>query len=274
LTFTSDSAHDPSMDRRRFLLTSLAGSFAAPHGALGQQSMKVYRMGIVSIAGDPTQPLTWRPLFDAMRDLGYVEGQNLSVERAFARGRAEDLPGLVKQLMRSGVDVVVTTGTRETAAAKQATSTTPIVMLVVPDPVGQGFVKTLARPGGNVTGLTNLVPGLVQKYVELLREVVPTASRLAVIANPPNPVPEHRRELEAATKAFGILLSIIPVVGPNDFDEALARAKSDGVSAILATPDAVTFLHRKRFVQAALRYRLPGIYWTREYVDDGGPDDV
>jgi putative tryptophan/tyrosine transport system substrate-binding protein len=165
------------MDRRRFLLTSVAGSFAAPLGALGQQSVKVYRMGIVSIAGDPTQPLTWRPLFDAMRDLGYVEGQNLTVERAFARGRAEDLPGLVKQLMRSGVDVVVTTGTRETAAAKQATSPTPIVMLVVPDPVGQGFVKTLARPGGNVTGLTNLVPGLVQKYLELLREVVPTFGR-------------------------------------------------------------------------------------------------
>jgi len=244
--------------------------FTLPFAAGAQRAGKVYRVGIVSIASDPKQPRAWRPFLDAMRDLGYVEGHNLTVERAFANGRAEDLPGLVKELVRSGVEVVVTTGTRETVAAKQATSTTPIVMLVVPDPVGQGFVKTLARPGGTVTGLTNLVPGLVQKYVELLREMVPTASRLAVIANPPNPVPENRRELEAAAKAFGIVLSIIPVNGPNDFDEVLARAKSEGVGAILATPDAVTFLHRRRLVEAALRYRLPGIYWTREYVEEGG----
>jgi ABC-type uncharacterized transport system substrate-binding protein len=241
-----------------------------PLVAGAQPAEKVYRVGIVSIGSDPKQPLPWRPFLDAMRERGYVEGRNLTVKRAFANGRAEDLPGLLEELVRSRVEVVVTTGTRETLAAKQATSTTPIVMLVVPDPVGQGFVKTLARPGGTVTGLTNLVPGLVQKYVELLREAVPASSRFAVIANPPNPVPENRRELEAAAKALGIVLSIIPVNGPNDFDEVLARATRDGVGAILATPDAVTFLHRRRFVQAALRYRLPGIYWTREYVEEGG----
>jgi putative ABC transport system substrate-binding protein len=252
------------------LITGVLLLFTLPFATGAQPVGKVHRVGIVSIASDPKQPRTWRPFLDAMRDLGYVEGHNLTVERAFANGRSEDIPGLVKELVRSRVEVVVTTGTRETVAVKQATSTTPIVMLVVPDPVGQGFVKTLARPGGTVTGLTNLVPGLVQKYVELLREVVPTASRLAVIANPPNPVPENRRELEVAAKTFGIVLSIIPVNGPNDFDEVLARAKSEGVGAILATSDAVTFLHRRRLVQAALRYRLPGIYWTREYVEEGG----
>src|SRR5262245_65118309 len=102
-------------------------------------------------------------------------------------------------------------------AARQTAPTTPIVMLLVPDPVGQGLAKTLARPGGSVTGLTNLIPGLVQKYVELLRETVPASSHFAVVANPPNPVPENRRELEAAAKAFRVALSIIPVNGPNDF---------------------------------------------------------
>jgi putative ABC transport system substrate-binding protein len=224
----------------------------------------------LSVGSDPKQPLTWQPFLDAMRELGYVEGRNLTVKRALGSGRSGDLPGLVEDLVRSGVDVIVTTGTRETLAAKQATSTTPIVMLLVPDPVGQGLAKTLARPGGTVTGLTNLVPGLVQKYVELLRETVPASSQFAVVANPPNPVPENRRELETAAKAFGIVLSIIPVNGPNDFDEALARAKRDGVSAIIVTSDPVTFMHRRRLVQTALKHRLPGIYWTREYVEEGG----
>jgi putative ABC transport system substrate-binding protein len=234
------------------------------------QAAKVHRVGIVSIGSDPKHQPTWQPFLDGMRELGYIEGRNLVVERAFASGRAEDLPGLIKELGRAGVEVVVTTGTRETAAVKRALSVTPIVMLMVPDPVGQGFVKTLARPSGTVTGMTNLVPGLVQKYVELLREAVPAASRFAVIAGPPNPVPENRRELEAAAKAFKIGLSIIPVNGPNDFDEVLARAKRDGVGAIIATSDALTFMHRRRLVQAALGYRLPGIYWTREYVEEGG----
>jgi putative ABC transport system substrate-binding protein len=119
-----------------------------------------------------------------MRERGYVEGRNLAVKGAFAKGRAEDLPRLVGGLLRSDVNVIVTTGTRETIAARRATSTVPIVMSLVSDPVGQGFVATLARPGGNITGLTNLVPGLVQKYVELLHEAVPLASRFAVVANP------------------------------------------------------------------------------------------
>jgi putative ABC transport system substrate-binding protein len=143
-------------------------------------------------------------------------------------------------------------------------------MSIVPDPVGQGFVATLGRPGGNITGLTNLVPGLIQKYVELLYEAIPSASRFAVVANPPNPVPENRRELEAASRTVGIGLSIIPVNGPDDFDGALARAKREGVGAILATSDPVTYLHRKRFVATALKHQLPGLYWTREYVEDGG----
>ena len=146
---------------------------AAPLAADAQPAEKVWRIGLVSTGSDPARPVRWQPFVETMRELGYVEGRNLTVKTAFAKGRSEELPRLVGELLRSGVDVMVTTGTRETIAARQATPTVPIVMLLVPDPVAQGFVATLARPGGNVTGLTNLVPGLVQKYVEFLHEAVP-----------------------------------------------------------------------------------------------------
>jgi putative ABC transport system substrate-binding protein len=192
------------------------------------------------------------------------------VQDAFGNGRPERLPALVAALVQAKVDVVVTTGTRETKAIREATSTIPIVMLVVPDPVAQGFVASLARPGGNITGLTNLVPGLSQKYVELLREVLPSASRFAVIATPPNPVPENRRELETAVKVLGMSVSFLAVHGAGDFEPALIRARKEGATGIIVTSDPVTFLHRRTLVGLAEKHRLAGIYWTREYVEDGG----
>jgi putative tryptophan/tyrosine transport system substrate-binding protein len=248
-----------------FLVTLALGPLWAPLAAEAQQ---MYRVGLVSIGGDPE---LWRPFVEAMGELGYVEGRNLTVKRAFAKGRAEDLPGLVHDLVRSGIDLAVTTAIRETAAVKETAPTMPIVMVLVPDPVEQGFVQTLARPGGNITGLTNLVPGLIQKYVELLREAVPSASHVGVVETPSNArAPANRRELDAAAKTSGIVLSSIPLRGPDDFDADLAGAKRDGVDAIIAPADAVTFLHRQRFVEAALQNRLPGIYWAREYVEAGG----
>jgi ABC-type uncharacterized transport system substrate-binding protein len=244
------------------------GLLAAPLPLEAQDASKVYRVGLISLGGG--DPLWWRPFLDAMRELGYVEGRNLLVKRAFAKGHPENLPRLVTDLVRPGVDVAVTVGRAETRAVKQAAPTTPIVMLLVADPVAEGFVTTLARPGGNVTGLTNLAPGLPQKYVELLREAVPSASRFAVVASPANPAPEIRSELERAAKTFGIMLSIMPVSGPGDFDAVLARAKKEGAAGIIAAADYVTFQHRERLVQATLKYRLPGIYWAREYVEEGG----
>jgi len=254
------------MNRRTFLCGLTLG-LAAPLAAEAQQAERVYRVGLVSLGGDPDW---WGPLLDAMRDLGYVDGRNLAVKRAFAKGHAEDLPRLVLELVRSGIDVVVTTATRETRAVKQASPTIPIVMLLVPDPVADGFVRTLAHPGSNVTGLASVVPGLTAKYVELLREAIPSASRFAVVAGPGGPAPQIRTELEGAAKRLGIVLSIMPVSGPNDFDAALARAKGEGASGIIATPDFVTFMHRRRLAEAALKYRLPGIYWARDYAEEGG----
>ena len=141
-------------------------------------------------------------------------------------------------------------------------------MLLVPDPVAEGFVKTLARPGGNITGLTNVAPGISQKCIEMLRETTPTASRCAVIVGGVLS-PEYRNELESAGKKLGIELLIAPI-GGQDVDTVLARAKSGGASGIIAPPDYVTFLHRQLIAEAALKHRLPGCYWTREYVEAGG----
>lgn len=184
------------------------------------------------------------------------------MRRAFSKGHPENLRRLVTELVRSGVDVAISTAIRETEAVKQAAPTTPIVMLLVPDPVTEGFVTTLARPGGNVTGLTNLAPGLTQKYVELLREAVPSGSRFAVVASLAGPAPEIRSELDNAARTFGIVLSITPVKGPDDFDAVLARARREGAAGIIAGADYVTFQHRKRFVGTALKYQLPGIAAT------------
>ena len=254
--------------RRRTLL-AMVSLLAAPLAAEAEQANTMYRVGLVSLGGDP---IWWQPVLDAMRDMGYVEGRNLTVRRAFAKGHPENLSPLVTELARSGVDVVVTTAVRETKAVQQAAPSTPIVMLLVPDPVAEGFVTTLARPGGNVTGLTNLALDLTQKYVELLREAVPSASRFAVVvaSSPAGPPPHIRSEQERAAKAFGIVLSILPVGGPDDFDVVLARAKREGAAGIIAGGDYLTFQHRKRFVEAVLKYRLPAIYWTKEYVEEGG----
>jgi putative ABC transport system substrate-binding protein len=260
------------MDRRTFIGALSGGILAGPLAAEAQPAAeRTYTVGTLSVGfnDDPAHDW-WQPFLDAMRELGYVEGRNLVLKRASAAGRPDRLPGLAGNLVRAKVDVIVTTSMRETRAARQATSTIPIVMTFAQDPVAYGLVASLARPGGNVTGLTSLVPGLRQKYVELLKEALPSASRFAVIATPPGLVPDNLRELEAATRALGMSLSLLPVHGPNDFEGALIQARKDGVAGIIATADPVTFENQRTFVQLLLKHRLPAIYWTREYVDAGG----
>jgi putative ABC transport system substrate-binding protein len=259
------------MNRRRFLLTSLAGALAQPLAAGAQQAGKVYQVGFVSLGGRPTQYGIWQNLLEAMRELNYVEGQNLTVRLGIAEGKPERLPGLIAELLQAKVDVIVTTSTQETLAAKKATSTIPIVMTLVPDPVEQGLVASFARPGSNVTGLTTMAPGTSQKLVELLREAVPSASRFGVLRISPSPLPEIRRELQIAAQQIGITLSDIEgIKGPDDFDPFLARAKKEGAGGIIAPLGAFTFRYRARLVQAALKHRLPGIYWVRDFAEEGG----
>jgi len=242
----------------------------APLAAGTQRVERAYQVGLLTLGADPTRSGFWQKFLEAMSELNYVEGRNLIVRRAFADGKADRLPGLVADLVQAQVDVIVTTSTPETLAAKRATSTIPIVMTVVPDPVEQGLVASLARPGGNITGLTSVVPGISQKYVELLREAVPLASRFAVVGAPNSPFPEIRRELQAAARHFGITVSFTEIKGPDDLDPALARAKKDGAGGIIAALGAFTYAHRVKLVQLALKHRLPGIYWARDYVEPGG----
>ncbi len=172
--------------------------------------------------------------------------------------------------MRPGVDVIVTTSTGETRAAKNATSTIPIVMTLAPDPVEQGLVASLARPGGNVTGLMSVVPGISQKYVELLREAVPSATRFVVVGAPNSPFPAIRRELQAAAQQAGITLSFLEIVDPKDYDAGLRASKKEGAGGIIVALNALTYTNRATVAQLALKHQLPGIYWDRAYVESGG----
>ena len=258
--------------RRTFLGTLAGGLLAAPLTAEGQQSGRVYTVGILSLGFPDSGPVWWEVFLGAMHELNYAQERNLRVKFAFASDQPERLDGLAGNLVRDGVDIIVTTSTSETRAAHRATSTIPIVMTIAPDPVGAGLVASLARPGGNVTGLTNLVPGLRQKYVGLLREVLPSASRIAVIASPSNFPRESqlRRELDTAATTLGLSLSYVPVQSADDFEAALTGARRGGASGIIAPYDPVTLRDRRKFVQLTLKHRLPGMYATREYVDDGG----
>ena len=254
------------LSRRRFL-GALSAILAAPPMA---EAQRVYRVGLLTLGGDPARSPFWQKFLDAMRELNYVEGRNLSVRRAFADGNLDRLSGLVDDLVRGKVDVIVSTSTRETVAAKHATSTIPIVMTLVPDPIEQGLVASLSRPGSNVTGLTSVVPGISQKYVELLHEAVPYSSRLAVVGGARSPFPALRRELQAAGQKLGITIGFSEITSPDDIDSTLARAKGDGAGGIVVALDRFTYWQRPKFVQAALKHRLPSIYWTRDYVEDGG----
>ena len=260
------------MNRRRRLILGFSGALLAPRSSLAQQAGKIHQVGLLSVgtSTNPADQVNWQPFIDELRKLNYVEGRNLVLRREFGSSDFARLPELVANLVKNKVDVIVATGTREIRAAKQTTNAIPIVMTLAADPVKEGFVASLARPGGNVTGLTSLVPGLSQKYLELILEVVPSGKRFAVVSVPPNPITEIRREFESAAKSLGVELFFVQLPGSGDFDRALGQAKKDGATGIIHPLDGATWTNRSMLVQAALKHRLPGIYWSSAYVDDGG----
>jgi ABC-type uncharacterized transport system substrate-binding protein len=251
------------------LVLALGLALAAPV-AEAQQTEKIYRVGLLTLGTITPDNLMWSPFLDAMRVSSVIWKvvTSLCERGAAGDGRPERLPGLVSSMLRDGVDVIVTTSTRETQAARQATETLPIVMTLSPDPVEQGLVTSLARPGGNVTGLTNLVPGVSQKYVELLKEIVPSATRFTVVAR--RAWPQIRRDLEQAAQRLSVRLSFADVEGPDDIVRALAQAKKDGAGGIIVPLDVVTRLNRQHLARVAVQYQLPSIYWERDYVEAGG----
>ena len=233
---------------------------------------RVPRIGVLSIGTDPSEPLPlqWVAFFEGLRALGYVDAETIRVERGFAGGRAERVTELAKAMVTSKVDVIVVTGTREVAAARQATRTIPIVTVVASDPVESGIASSLSRPGGNITGLTFSAAGIGQKYVELVRQAVPSASRLMVLASRPQAPGLTKDMQETARRLNTTLLPITLITHPDEFETFFARARRDGVGAVIAPSDGVTNLHRAQVVAAAARHGVPTIYSQREFVDAGG----
>jgi putative ABC transport system substrate-binding protein len=209
-----------------------------------------------------------------LRDLGYVEGRNVLIEYRDAEGKFERLPALAAELVALKVDVILTPGTPHALAAKQATRTLPIVLAGVPDPVTSGLVTSLARPGGNVTGLSNLTPQLVGKRLELLKQAVPGVSRVAVLWHPgthgERTDKDMLEEAEVAARALGVRLQFVEARGPEDFDRAFSDMTRARAGALTVLPSSMFSLERRRLVDLAAKNRLPAVYPWREGVDAGG----
>jgi putative ABC transport system substrate-binding protein len=260
------------MNRRTFLYGFTLGTLAAPLAAEAQTAGKMYRMGYIQTATpDEQAPLT-KALDEGLRELGYVEGRNIVFERRFAWGKQERLPALAAELVRLNVDVIVTGGNPVIAAVKQATSTIPVVMAASRDPVGTGFIASLARPGGNITGLTSDAgPEILGKRLELLKEAVPRASRVALLWNPLPPGAEtFRKAVEGAARKLGVSLQAVEVRGRDEFEGAFAAMARERADAVVVQPDPVFFTARAQVVLLATKHRLPAVFHAREFVEIGG----
>lgn len=260
------------MNRRAFLV-AMVPVLVGPLAVEAQQTAKVRRIGYLSLATAEVDK-SWVAAFrQGLRELGYVEGQTIVIEQRHAAGRPERLSGLVAELVRLKVDVfVVYGGVRAVQAVKQATRTIPIVLAVSADPVGQGLVASLARPGGQVTGLSDYHGSLVPKRLELLKDVVPSASRVAVLLNPGNPgALLQLKDIRAAAPAVSVTVVSVEVKGsePDDFDRAFTVISRERPDALLLVPDA-TFVDRQRHIaELAVRHRLPAIGTLRQYAESG-----
>ncbi len=258
------------MERRAFL-AGAATLLAAPVAAEAQQPAKISRIGYISGGSNTANQAGFR---EGLRELGYIEGRNLIIEYRFAHGSYERLPGFAAEMVRKGVDLIVAPVTPAVRAAKEATTTIPIVMPSPADAVGSGLVASLARPGGNVTGLSFMGSELVGKRLQLLKEVAPTISRVAVLWHPgahgEGTVKHMRDETEAAARALGLDLQWLPTRKPNDFPGAFASIARRTVGALLVWPSPMFLSERQRLVDLAAKHRLPTVYYLREYADAGG----
>ena len=235
-----------------------------------QQASKVYRIGIL-VPGPKSAPSPQIAGFrEGLRDLGYVEGQNVLLEYRFAEDRPERLPSLAAELVIRKVDIIYATVTPAAQAAQKATQTIPIVFGASSDPVNYGLVASLARPGGNITGLSNTGPELSGKRLELLRQIVPGASPIAVLWNSANPIIARQlRETEIAAAVVGAKLQIVNVRGPDDFSSAFRAVTTGRSAALVVLADFLTLGHRGRIAEFAARHRLPTISEFREFATAG-----
>jgi putative ABC transport system substrate-binding protein len=257
------------MHRREFI-GLLGGATAWPFAAQAQQAAgKLYRIGYITAASATPQIFASQAEF--LRRLGWVEGKNVLFERRYADNRLDRLAEVAAELVSLNVDVIIASGTLAPLAAKRATSIIPIVMNSAGDPLGSGLVASLARPGGNVTGMSLMAPDLGGKRLELLKEVLPRLSRVAVIWNAANPYSAIVfKETQTAAQSLGIQVQSLEVQGTDDFDVAFAAARRERPDGLVAVEDPLTVTHRKIIADFAAKDRLPAVYGLREFVAAGG----
>ena len=261
------------MTASRIALTVTLGLtlLAAPLAAEAQQAGKVYRVGFLGNSSAALEANLVGPFREGLRELGYVEGRNIVIEYRWAEGKYERFPALIAELAALNVDVIVTAGTPAALAVKRTTPSIPLVMAAVGDPIGVGLVASLARPGGNVTGLSAIAPELEGKRLELLREVVPKLSHIAVLWNPDNPFhADSLKETRAAAQVLGIKAQLVGVRISEEFPAAFAAIVRERPGALLVLADRIFLHNRARIVDFGAKHRLPGVYPYRELVEAGG----
>jgi putative tryptophan/tyrosine transport system substrate-binding protein len=255
------------MRRRQFVALAGGALVAWPLRLHAQQSTKIWRIGFVAHRYEKF----YDPLFSGLRELGYVEGQNLIVERRYAEGHAERFKEIAQELVRLNVDAIIVVTTPAAMAARNETRTIPIVHPAAIDPVGTGLIASLAHPGGNVTGLAVLNAETSAKRVELLQEVLPGISRGAVLWNSANPANSLAfRETESAGQKLGVKLVSQEVRSPGDFESAFAAMAEQHPDVLLVVQDALTLEYRKEIIDFTLRNKLPSMFVGKEWVEEGG----
>ena len=243
----------------------------AVHTAEPQQPKKVPRIGYLGANPRSTNPARIDAFRQGLRELGYTEGKNIIIEWRFAEANPDRLRTFAAELVRLPVEIIVTAGPVSTRSAKQATAAIPIVMAFDEDPVGSGFAASLARPGGNITGLATLDPELRGKQLELLREIVPKLSHVAVLGNATQPgSPQALREINIASDAFRVQLQYLEIQAPKDIETAFQAASKEHADAVLVLSTAILFSQRRQVADLAVKSRLSAIYNRPEYVEDGG----
>src|SRR5712692_6193876 len=257
-------------NRRTFMASMIGAVLSVPLAIEAQQAGKVPRIGFL-FYGSPGPSPELDAFRQGLRELGYIEGQNIAIEVRSANGRVGQLPELAAKLVRLKLDVIVTPGTPASMAAKQATSTIPIVFAGVADAVGAGLVGNFARPGGNITGLTSISAELGGKRLELLKQVAPKASRVAVLYNPADRSNVLvLKELQESAPALGLTLHPLPVRGPGEFGGAFAAMTQERAHALFGAAGVLTTEHRRALVDLAAKSRIPAMWGERQFVEAGG----
>ena len=260
-------------NRREFLVALGAGALAlaAPPGAYAQQPGKVWRVGFLSPTSASLSSPNTNAFLKGMRELGYVEDKNLVVEWRFAEGKFERLPGLAAELVRLQVDVIVTVGSTGIGAAQKATSTIPIVMATAGDPVVGGFVKSLARPGGNITGLSSMNDDIGAKLLDLLVSVVPKLSRVAVLVSPTSRTFRAIAEsVQAGAQQAGVKTLVMEASTPQEIENAFSLMDRENIGAVIVGASTFFVMQQRQIAELALKYQMPSVFGNRVNVEAGG----